>query len=131
MITINIYKEIVDFVNESQDRGFNISSEILQMRNDLDNSEIDDENIDKLWLYNEINRTYTEINTQHNNYSSEILVFVQKLQKYITDKYGSVNSFLRDNGETVRPIFADISSLVGYSIDSSLIISEEDLCPSS
>ena len=128
MITIIIYKEIVDFINESQDRGSSISSEMLQMRNDLDNSEVNDENIDKLWLYNEINRTYTEINRQHNNYSSETLNFVQKLQNYITNKYDSVNSFLRDNNLTVLPTFADISRVVGYTIDNDLIISEEDLC---
>ena len=129
MITIIIYKEIVDFINESQDRGYSISSEMLQMRNDLDNSEVNDENIDKLWLYNEINRTYAEINRQHNNYNSETLNFVQKLQNYITNKYDSVNSFLRDNNLTVLPTFADISRVVGYTIDNDLIISEEDLCP--
>ncbi len=126
---IMFYKMVADLINESQDRGSDISSKILQMRNDLDNSEIDDENIDKLWLYNEIDRTYAETNTQHNNYSSEILNFVQKLQKYITDKYDSVSSFLRENNLTVLPTFAEISNLVGYPIDNDLIISEEDLCP--
>ncbi len=126
---VTFYKMTADLISDSQDRGENISSEILQMRNDLDNSEIDDENIDKLWLYNEINRTYIEINRQHNNYSSETLNFVQKLQKYIVDKYGSINSFLRDNNLTVLPTFAAISSLVGYTIDDDLIIPEEELCP--
>ena len=125
---ITFYKSVVDLISKSQDRGENISSGILQMRNDLSNSEIDDENIDKLWLYNEIDRTYTEINNQHTNYSRETLNFVQKLQEYIFNKYGSINSFLRDNSLTVLPTFASISSLVGYIIDDDLIISEEELC---
>ena len=127
-MNIITYKNIADIISNSQDRGENISSEMLQMRNDLDNSEVDDDNIDKKWVYEEINRTYGELNTQHNNYSRETLNFVQKLQEYIVSNYSSVNTFLRDTNTTVLPTFSIISGLVGYTIDDDLIASEESFC---
>ncbi len=125
---ITFYKMTTDLISNSQDRGENISSEMLQMRNNLENSEVDDDNIDKKWVYEEIDRTYGELDTQHNNYSSETLSFVQKLQEYIVNKYNSVNTFLRDTNTTVLPTFATVSGLVGYIIDDDLIASEESFC---
>jgi len=125
---ITFYKMTADIISNSQDRGESISSDILQMRNDLENSEVDDDNIDKKWVYEETNRTYGELNIQHNNYSREVLNFVQKLQEYIVSKYSSVNTFLRDTNTTVLPTFSIISGLVGYTIDDDLIASEESFC---
>ncbi len=131
MININTYKTIADLINNSQDVGQYISSNLLQMENDLENSEIDDNNIDKLFLYNEIDNTYDILNVIHNNYNKELLYFVKQLQTYIYNNYGSINSFLRDNLETVFPIFANISETVGYKIDPDLIVDPEDLCEGS
>lgn len=98
------------------------------MREDLDNSEVSDANIDKRWLYEEVNRVYDEVDLYHNEYTPELYKFVSQLQLYVTNQYGSVNNFLRENGETVFSIFADISNEVGYEIDADLIMSESDFC---
>lgn len=128
MIDINSYKKIADFINSSQKVGKNISSNIVQMRNDLDNSEVDDNNIHKKMLYNEINKVYDVINVVHNNYNKELLYLVKQLQLYIVNNYGSVNKFLEDNSESVFQYFADISETVGYPIDPNLITTPEALC---
>ena len=129
-IVVNTYKSIADLINNSQARGEDISLEMLQMRNDLDNSEVDDEDINKEWLYKEINRTYVDIEINHKVYSREIINFVSKLQNFITDNYNSVNDFIRNYEITVLPVFADISNLVGYPIDNDLVVSEIELCGS-
>ena len=128
MIPIESYKEIADLINSSQERGQEIVAHFDQMREDIADSEVDDENIDKRWLYEEINRIYDEVDLFHNEYTSELFNFVKQLQIHVTTGYGSVNSFLRDNGETVFSIFADISNEVGYEIDADLILSESDFC---
>lgn len=45
------------------------------------------------------------------------LNFVTKLQIHVTTHYGSVNSFLSDNGIKVNQSFADLSEMAGYTID--------------
>lgn len=128
MISISLYKDIADLINSSQERGQEIVSSLYNMRQNLSNSEVSSQNVDKGWLYDEVDRTYEDVDLHHNEYIPELYNFVKKLQLYITEKYGSVNNFLRDNGETVFSIFADISNQVGYEIDADLIQSESDFC---
>ncbi len=118
----DIYKSMTDKINDAQDMGVDIISNVEQMGTDLNNSEIFNEDTNKEKLENQINATYNILNLKNNVYTIQMLKFVQSLQKYITDKYNSVDSFLSINSIKVKPTFADISETVGYPILPSNIV---------
>lgn len=114
----DFYKPVVDLIDSAQRRGSNIIDYVGQMLIDLGESEINSEDVDRQRLESQISTTYDILNTRHNEYTSAIKNFVFKLQQYTEDSYGSVNDFLRDEGVQVKTVFADISRVVGFSIDS-------------
>ena len=130
MISITIYKEIVELINSAQERGSDMVSSMNRCVSDLYNSEVNSTNNDKEWLYNEVEVIKNLIEDNHAEYSSEMLGFILSLQTYIYEQYGSVNNFLRDNNETVRETFADMSNEVGFPINGDLIQSSSDICSS-
>lgn len=115
------YESVSDLISTAQDRGTDISLSLLNMKRDLENSEITSDNIDKKWLFEGVNTAYKKANLKHNNYSKVIIDFVFKLQVHIATEYGSVDSYLEDNNIQVPQTFADISNAVGFTIDASNI----------
>ncbi len=128
MIPITTYKNIADLINSAQDIGIDISLALFNFREDLDNSEIIDDNIDKQWLYAIADDTYLKADLKHNNYSTIFLNFVLELQNHVNLEYGSVNNFLRDNSTSVLETFAAMSDIVGFTINADNIQATSDLC---
>lgn len=110
------YKEISDLINSAQERGSDIVSFVDEMATELNNSEIFSEDIHKEKLEKQINSTSSDLSLRNVNYTIQMLNFVEALQKYITEKYGSVDTFLGENSIKVKSTFADISEEVGYPI---------------
>jgi len=118
MLNPNIYKQIADIINSAQAKGVNMLEEISTMSDHLSDSDVSADNINKQWLYNMIQNNYVIFNKNHGIYTPQMLNFVRSLQKYITEQYGSVNAYLKDNDTKVFPVFAAISAEVGYPINS-------------
>jgi hypothetical protein len=118
MISSVRYKVITDLINNSQDRGNDIVTHLNNMLDTLSISEILESSTDRQRLESQIDATLTIVEERHQSYNSFVRDFVFILQKYIDDNYSSVNDFLFDNGIQVLPVFAEISNLVGYPIDS-------------
>lgn len=110
------YKEITDLINDAQERGSDIVSFVDKMITDLNNSEIPSTDIHREKLEAQINSTSDLLNLNNVSYTTQMLSFVEGLQRYITNKYGSVDTFLSDNKIKVKSIFADISETVGFPI---------------
>jgi hypothetical protein len=128
MINIDTYKIIANLIEEIQSSGEYISSSLYKSMTNFENNEVRSDNVDKERLFNELTRTYEDLTSRYSLYSKAILDFVEELQIHVRNEYGSVNNFLRDNGERVGPIFADISYEVGFEITGDLIESYSDLC---
>ena len=112
------YKRIADLINNSQSRGSDIDELFDRMIDNLSNSEINEDDIYRERLENQIITTRNDIYGQNSEYTYQLLLFVKQLQQYITTRYSSVDSFLELNNIQVLTIFADISSLVGFPISS-------------
>jgi len=110
------YKTITDLIDSAQLRGADIVSFIDQMGIDLSNSEIPSGDINRERLESNINVVSNRLSSNNVSYTIQLLSFVVSLQKYITDKYGSVDDFLSDNSIKVKSTFAAISEAVGYII---------------
>jgi hypothetical protein len=115
------YKTVSDLIDSAQGRGDDIVNFVLKMSIDLDNSEILEGDLDRRRLDVQIGSTSTVLAERHEEYTNVMRNFVFNLQQYTEDSYGSVNGFLNDSGVQVKIIFADISEVVGYPIDSSNI----------
>ena len=112
----SIYKLMTDLINDAQARGFDIVSFVDKMATDLDNSEILSTDIYREKLDDQISSTSDGLTLNNINYTIQMLKFVGDLQRYITSKYGSVDTFLENNSIKVKSIFANISEEVGYPI---------------
>lgn len=117
MINPAKYKIITDIINYAQSNGTNMINNISLMSDHLVASDVPDNNVNKLWFFNTIQRNYNAFNNSHVLYSRKMLNFVESLQVYITAEYGDVNNYLSDNNIKVLPIFADLSEAVGFPID--------------
>ena len=112
-----IYKTLTDLIASVIVRGEDIVSFVDKMAVDLNNSEIDSEDLNKLRLEKQITATSALLTQRHNSYTIQMLKFVTVLQRYVDQNYISVNNFLSDNDILVKVAFADISEEVGYPID--------------
>ena len=112
-----IYKTLTDLIASAIVRGEDIVSFVDKMAVDLNNSEIDSEDLNKLRLEKQITATSALLTQRHNSYTIQMLKFVTVLQRYVDQNYISVNNFLSDNDILVKVAFADISEEVGYPID--------------
>jgi len=121
MISASRYKIIADYVNNSQARGFNISSHLNDMSSTLSNSSILPTSTDGQRLLDQIDTTSDLLISRHQYYTKYVIKFVLVLQQYINENYSSVNDFLFNNSIKVLPVFADISEQVGYPIEASNI----------
>lgn len=110
------YEEITDNINDAWLRGDDIVAFVDQMAIDLSNSEIPSDDLNKQRLESQINVTSNRLNLNNVVYIPQLIKFVAELQKYITNKYGSVDTFLSDNKIKVKSTFADISEAAGYTI---------------
>ena len=122
MISSTLYKEIADLINDAQARGADIASNVYQMKTDLQNSEIHEDNIYRQLIENVVDSTYDVLNNRHNLYASEMLGFVSSLQRHVDNNYSSVNDFLQDNAIQVYSIFASVSEEAGFLINNENII---------
>jgi hypothetical protein len=119
MITIGVYINIADLTGQAQDRGSSIVDDMNTMKSDLNKTEDIGDTSDVLWLKSRIENTTTMLSNKNYSVTGDLIGFVGKLQKYITDNYtGGINSFLSDNNAKVSSTFASLSSRVGYTINS-------------
>ena len=77
--------------------------------------------IDSEELYNTI-VTNQSIFPQQHYAEKEARNFVSKLQQHVEEYYEPINDFLQTYGIKVYQTFADVSELVGYTIDCENII---------
>jgi len=112
----NKYKEITDNINDAWLRGSDIVSFVSKMGTDLSDSEIPSDDLNKMRLENQINATSNLLTSHNIYYTPQLIKFVSYLQKYITNKYVSVDTFLSENNIKVKSTFADISEASGYPI---------------
>ena len=110
------YKEISDNINDAQERGSDIVSFVDNMITELNDSEIPSVDIDRERLEKQISSTSDNLIEKNIDYTPQMLKFVGDLQRYITERYISVDNFLSDNNIKVKSIFAAISEEVGYEI---------------
>ena len=110
------YKTVSDLINDAQVRGEDIVAFVDKMATDLNSSEIPSDDIHKEKLEAQINSTSNRLSLNNISYTTQLLNFVEALQGYITEEYGSVDEFLSDNKIKVKTTFADISEEVGYTI---------------
>lgn len=118
MISPSLYKEIADLIDSAQSKGEKIVSEILNMKNILENSEIPSYDVDRQYLESTIDSTYNKMNSLHVQIDPKMLSFVAALQNHIAIYYGSLNDFLFNNGIVVKTYFASISEATGNIINS-------------
>ena len=118
MISASRYKIIADLINNAQDRGSISVGYLEDMSSVLDSSEISEESTDAQRLQDQISITSDVVYGHHQLFTKCMTDFVFTLQKYIEDNYSSINDFLSDNNTQVLPVFAELSELVGYPIDS-------------
>ena len=112
------YKTISDNIGAIYAPRTNIINDLNSMADHLWRSNVSINNIDKKWLYNII--TSNASSSFYDNYfliNKELSNFVLSLQRYVTNTYGSVNIFLKDNDIKVLSSFAAISEVLGYPID--------------
>lgn len=121
MISAEKYKVIADLLNNAQDRGSDILGYLTSMTTDLSNSEISEDSIHRQRLEDQIDATSDVVQSRHVNYTTYMLDFVRTLQKYIDDRYSSIDDFLSDNNTQVLPVFAEMSESVGYPISAANI----------
>jgi hypothetical protein len=112
----NIYKEASDLINDAWLRGDDIVGSVNNMLVELDASEIPEEDIHRQRLEEQINSTSFRLSDANVSYTPQLRKFVSELQSYVTNKYGSVDTFLSDNKIKVKSTFAAISEAVGYPI---------------
>ena len=110
------YKEISDNINDAQERGADIVFFVDNIITELNDSEIPSVDIDRERLEEQINSTSDNLTGKNVDYTPKMLKFVGDLQRYITEKYVSVDNFLSDNNIKVKSTFAAISEEVGYAI---------------
>jgi hypothetical protein len=122
MISGDDYKFISDELGGAVGDASQSSRKMLDMRRDLDLSEVDDQNYDKLRLANAINTVYAIILTKYSGDTQLMETFIRRLQDHVSHHYGSVNGFLSSNNIRVPQSFADLSAAVGYGIDTANII---------
>ena len=110
------YKTITDLINDEQLRGLDIVSFVDNMVTNLNNSEILFEDIYRQRLEAQIISTANNLSGRNVSYTPQLVKFVTDLQKFMTNKYGSVDIYLSDNKIKVKSTFAEISEAVGYPI---------------
>ena len=98
------YKEITDTINDAQERGSDIVSFVDNMITSLESSEIIAEDIHRQRLEAQITSTSNNLTNRNVSYTTQMKTFVGDLQKYITEQYGSVDTFLSDNKIKVKSI---------------------------
>lgn len=123
MTVQEFYQKVSDLIDSSQARGDDMYYYLLKMKDILENSEINNNDLDAKMLIASIDSTINIINDYHIEYSKEVLIFVRNLQKTILNKYNykNINEFLENNMILVGNIFADISNSAGYPINSNNI----------
>lgn len=122
LIKSTLYKQVADLIDSVQYRN----TDMLNLHNHLalviDDSEVDDNNIDKQWLYNTFINSKETFNNEHYITRYSIKDIVREMQRHVQGIYGNVNNYLLDNNIRVYWTFASISAEVGFIIDDDNII---------
>tara|TARA_Y100000034_G_C6745341_1_gene331014 strand:- start:354 stop:722 length:369 start_codon:yes stop_codon:yes gene_type:complete len=121
MINADDYQFMADQLGSSRSDGEQAFKRMLSMRKDLEKSELDDNDFDKINLFNKIQATYLVVISKYFNPKPEMVTLIDRLQTHVNRHHGSVNQFLSNNNIKVPQSFADLSLIVGYEIDISNI----------
>lgn len=121
MIDANNYKIIADSLSYAQNEGSPMYLRMGDVLTSLQNNQVRDTDREKLILQNVVESTYEFILLKHKSVNPTILTMTTALQKHITHHAGSVDDYLSKRGVQVTEIFANLSTLAGYPIDSSNI----------
>jgi len=117
MISTTEYKSISDDLGEAHTQGFFMSDNMFDMSNSLSAAQVET-GFNRTQLSAFIEETYYLTTDNHRTARKEILDVVRLLQGLIIDENGDVNQYLVDNNLKVRQDFADLSEIVGFSINS-------------
>jgi hypothetical protein len=117
----NKYQIIADNINSAQSRGDAMITLTETMEVNWANSEVDDDNIDKIFVSNSIINNRDLLSRKHVSVSNKLLTFIIELQKQASAGFDDINSYLSANSIIVGQTFADLSEDVGFSINSSNI----------
>jgi hypothetical protein len=119
MIDIKTYINITCYLEQSYNNHVNIYNSLSELTPILDNTI--GTQIKKISMTDAINSATNTIGHNVSTNDNLLLSAVKALQVHVTKYYGSVNSFLHNNNVKVNSYFANISSLVGYPINTSNI----------
>jgi broad specificity polyphosphatase/5'/3'-nucleotidase SurE len=117
MITPSEYKFISDSLGDARRDSKKTIEHLKSMRTHLNISEIPNETIDKIKLFNFIDSVYELTTQKYRDPNPSMTNFVNRLQTHIEHHYDSVDDFLKNNDIKVMQDFADLSFLVGFEID--------------
>ncbi len=121
MIDKDSYKIISDALADIQDRGQDIVDSLVDMNQDLSNSNVSDNDATKVQLEGYTESAIGVANRKHVKFSPEILDTVKKLQLLVEDNDQPINNFLNTNNILVKCTFANMSFFVGFPINISNI----------
>tara|TARA_Y100000310_G_scaffold345772_1_gene469654 strand:+ start:11006 stop:11374 length:369 start_codon:yes stop_codon:yes gene_type:complete len=116
------YKTLADDLGNARGDAEKAFRLLQAMQGHLSDSEIDIDEVNKIALRNSIELAYFVVVDRYFNPHAEMKSFVTALQSHVTQQFGSVNTFLKDNKIQVLQEFADISATVGFNIDLENII---------
>ena len=97
VISSTLYKQIADTIDSVQYRNVDILDLFDTLAEDINNSEVDSENVDKDWLYNSLINNRTVFFNDHYTFNYMTKNFVKALQQHVVDNYGNLNNYLLDN----------------------------------
>ena len=117
MIQPEEYKSIADELGGARGDAEKAFKLFQNMKTHLRDSVVDVDDIDKLTLRNNIELAYFIVVDRYHQPHTELKLFVTALQGHILRIHGDVNDYLKTNEIQVSQDFADISSVVGFSID--------------
>ena len=122
LIKSTLYKQITDIIDSVQYNNIDMLSLHEDLATNISESEVDDTNIDKQWLYNTVVNSKETFNNEHYITRYSIKDLVRALQVHVQNNYGDVNNYLADNNIGVYWTFASISAEVGFTINQNHIL---------
>ena len=110
------YIEAERLITSAQNRGPEILNLYDVIIATIDTSLLSNSKGLKTWLTEayQVGKSQSELDIL--NYNDKAILFVDKLQLLVLDRYDSIDDFYEDEGIIVSQIFADLSEAAGYPI---------------